>query len=244
MKKSHAFLIAILITLIFIVNSAYFKEKSSRQEITISRVIDGDTFETQDGKRFRLLNVNTPEKSEKGSELAKNFLAQFENSTVGIEITGEDLYHRTLVRVYSPEYLNLELVKKGFSKKFLVEENELSEFNSAEQFAVENSLGIWKKSEFYGCIETEIFPEEERIILKNNCENLQVKDWILGDESRKKYKFPSFELNEVEIYSSAGENNKTALFWNSNQNVWNNDRDTIYLSDSQGFVVAHHSYGY
>ena len=35
---------------------------ASAQQLTVSRVVDGDTFELSDGRTVRLIGVDTPEK--------------------------------------------------------------------------------------------------------------------------------------------------------------------------------------
>lgn len=245
MKSQKALLLSLLITLFIFLNIYFFaSNESQRREVTISRVIDGDTFEIENAD-VRLVNMNTPEKNEPGYDEAKNFLLQFENKTVEIEELSTDRYGRTLARVfYSGKYLNLELVQLGLAKKFLVQESELKEFDEAENEAVENSLGLWKKSDLFGCFDSSIDAENEIIILSNQCENAVLKDFTISDESRKKYKFSEPITGEVAIHSGIGKNNKTDLFFNTEQSVWNNDRDTLYLFDSQDRIVLHKSYGY
>ncbi|MFH1802619.1 MAG: hypothetical protein ABH864_04155 [archaeon] len=69
-------------------------------------------------------------------------------------------------------------------------------------------------------------------------------DFIVADESRKSYKFPDIVISEVNLHSSKGSDNETDLFWNNEGSIWNNDRDTIYIFDSEGLLVHHNSYGY
>jgi len=246
MKKKHALILALLITLL-IASNVYLVslfDKPTKETATISRVIDGDTLETTEGERLRLININTPEKSEKGYEEAIQFIFFLENRTVEIEILGLDRYQRTLVRVFTPEYLNIEIVKRGLAKKFLVHESELSEFEEAEEFAIENSLGIWEHSVYFNCLNSKLDPEEEIATIINTCEDINFKNFIITDESRKRYKFPSINLGEVNLHSQEGKNNETDLFWNLKQNVWNNDRDTLYIFDAEGKIAHYESYGY
>src|SRR3989344_8079172 len=132
MKSKHAFVLALLITLLIASNVYFFKsiDKSGRKIAFVSRVIDGDTLELKNGEIIRLLNINTPEKNEQGYDKAKNFLRNIENKSVEIEEIGTDKYSRTLARIYSPEYLNFQIVKEGLAKKFLVQESELKNFDS------------------------------------------------------------------------------------------------------------------
>lgn len=243
MKSSLALVMAFLITLLVAFNFQFLNESQRTKSLVIDRVIDGDTFESN-GRSYRLANINTPEKSERGYDEAKNFLSKFEGSRVEVEILGEDKYRRVLVRVYAPEYLNLEIISKGLGKKFLVEESELKDFKNAESKAISSSLGNWQHSKSYGCFYSEISPENEIILLKNSCPDLILKDWVIADESRKKYKLSSISFSDINFHTESGEDNSTDLFWNSNAAVWNNDRDTLYIFDNEEKIVHFHPYGY
>jgi endonuclease YncB( thermonuclease family) len=243
MKRKDAFILALLCTILLAANFYFFHNLENRRTVKITRVIDGDTIVFGD-ETARLLNINTPEKNEKGYEEAKNFLLQYENESVEIEFTSLDKYDRLLVRVFAPEYLNLQLVKQGLAKKFLVEEAELKLFDDAETQAVEQERGLWSKSNFSECISSAVFPYEEFVEITNRCSKINLANFYLEDESRKKYKFPSIEIGTVILHSLNGTNNETDLFWGNSGNVWNNDRDTAYLFDAEGNLVCHSSYGY
>lgn len=246
MEKKYAFFFALTITLLIAINFYLFSNQFSplREEAKILRIIDGDTLELEDGRIIRFLNINAPEKNIPGSELATEFLKPYENGTVELEITGTDKYDRTLARIYAPEYLNLELVKEGFAVKFLVEESEIKEFAEAEKRAIESSLGIWKKSQYYGCFKSSIDKIEETASILNKCNKINIASWALKDESRKIYTFPPIELGTITIHTGQGEDNSTDLFWNSKTSVWNNDRDTLYLYDKDWQIIDYETYGY
>lgn len=245
MKSKYALILALMITILIATDVFFLKEVSEpgRKQVIIERVIDGDTLVYENGTRARLLNINTPEKNERGFDEASEFLSQLENQTIEIEEVGTDLYDRILIRVYAPEYLNLEIVETGLATKFLVDESELSDFNEAEQKAVENSRGMWEKSELSGCIDVSLSPEEEQVTLENHC-STDLTGFLIKDESRKKYIFPSVKSSRLILHTGAGDDNQTDLFWGSSQNVWNNDRDTLYLLDAEGKIAFHKSYGY
>jgi len=48
----------------------------------------------------------------------------------------------------------------------------------------------------------------------------------------------------IALHSGSGIDNSTDLFWNLNSAVWNNDRDSLYLFDSDGRIVHYETYGY
>jgi endonuclease YncB( thermonuclease family) len=249
LNKRHALVFAFLLAGLIISDVFLFKlvspeNKPSRETAVIARVVDGDTLKLEDGRTLRLLNINSPEKGTIGANLSKDFLKSFENKTVEIEITDIDKYQRSLARIYSPEYLNLKIVELGFAPKFLVQDSELSVFSEAEENAIGKNLGIWKKSAYKGCFESETDENAETVRIKNNCEPLFMAGWFLKDESRKTYKFRNISFDEITLHSLNGTENSTDLFWQSESNIWNNDRDTLYLFDPEGGIAHHESYGY
>src|SRR3989344_3911451 len=113
MRPKQAFIFAFLITALITINIFIFTLINSKtQTVLITRVIDGDTIEIQSNERIRLLNINSPEKNQPGYEQAISYLKKFENKTVQIKTSEKDKYGRTLARIYTPSYLNLELVEK------------------------------------------------------------------------------------------------------------------------------------
>ncbi len=246
MEKKHAFVFALLITLIIAINIHFLTLNFSpqKEKAIISRVIDGDTIVLNDSRKIRLLNINSPEKSAPNSRQSIEYINQFENKSVEIEIVGSDKYDRALARIYAPEYINLELIRQGLASKFLVEESELKDFAKAEREAILSSKGIWNHSLLFGCFKSKIFSQEEKVIISSSCNKINISSWVLKDESTKSYNFKNLEIKEITLHSGKGEDNATDIFWNSKTNVWNNDRDTLYLFDAQGNIVLYDSYGY
>lgn len=68
---------------------------------TVTRIIDGDTFETSSRKRpIRLANVDTPEKRQKGYMDAKKGLSNLiKGQTILVEPVARDVYGRTVANV-------------------------------------------------------------------------------------------------------------------------------------------------
>lgn len=244
MNKKSAFLLALLMTSLIALNIYFFSNNSpARKTVFVDEVIDGDTISIN-GERARLLNINTPEKSEKGYEEAKEFLYQIENKTIEVEEISTDQYGRILIRAYAPEYLNLEIVERGLATKFLVQESETSLFEKAESNAVKNQKGLWEISPLANCFKIDLFYKEEIVKIKNSCQNVSAKDFTIRDESRKRYKFPNIIFYEINLNTIKGKDNETDLFWNLGTSVWNNDRDTLYFLDDKDRLVSRFSYGY
>ncbi len=210
----------------------------------MTHIIDGDTFIASNGRTMRLLNINSPEKGVSGYEEAKTFMNSYINLTLEAEVVDNDKYGRALVKLYSPEYLNLKMVKEGVVSKFLVSEEEKEIFAESEENAIKKEKGLWKKSPHSnGCIIISINKKEEVISLKNSCQSISTENWWLKDESRKIYRFTNtFKI--VYLHSGKGQNNETDIYWGSSTPIWNDDRDTLYLFDEENLLVSHKSYGY
>ncbi len=246
MKPKHAIILSLLLSAL--IANIYFIIHLPNQQLEtaiIARVIDGDTFKTINGETIRLLNINAPEKDTPQSILATAFLKEYENKSLELQITGREKYGRLLARIYSQDkkYLNLELVKKGYASKFLVSQDELKAFDSAEESAIQQGKGIWEPSPFQGCFFVTIEPKKEYLILKNSCQPMSIEGWMLKDESRKQYKFKGTLNDTLLLYSGQGNDTQNKMFWNAG-NVWNDDRDSMYLFDSSGKLVLAKSYGY
>lgn len=248
MKKRHALILAILFT-ILIFNTIFlfsYKENKELKSVTVARVIDGDTLVTEEGTTIRLANINAPEKSSPLSEKAKNFISVYTGKTILLDEIKIEKYGRTLGRLYNKQgdYLNLELVNLGLSSKFLVDESELKDFDNAEENAVENGEGIWNISKYKNCISADINQKQEIILIKNSCSPINMNSWIIKDESRKQYIFKIIINNSILLHSKIGNDNSTDIFWNEKTDIWNNDRDTVYIFDKENNIAFHKSYGY
>lgn len=244
MDKKRAFIVAGIGTLLFlgIFIVASQEKKSLRQTVIIARVIDGDTLEFQDGRIARLLNINAPEKKSAHASFAKLFLQSLQNNSLEIEVTGTDKYKRSLVRLYTPNYVNLELVSEGLASKFLVQESELKTFAKAEEAAIKSERGMWSHSKFFDCFNAIIDEKEEKVRITNKCE-VSLIGWSVKDESRKSYTFRQETAGQFMLYSSSGASNASNIFWDAGE-VWNNDRDSLYLFDNEGRIALYVSYGY
>ena len=85
---------------------------------------------------------------------------------------------------------------------------------------------------------------QEKVTIKNLCPPINISGWVLKDESRKEYKFNTILNNQITLYSTIGTDNNNILHWNSKTNVWNDDRDSLYLFDSNNNLAHYNFYGY
>ena len=86
-----------------------------RRKEKVTKVIDGDTFETDKRKNpVRLADVDTPEKGQRGAPQAREKLRDLiEGEEVAIETVARDKYRRSVARVY----LGRESVNKKMQDK-------------------------------------------------------------------------------------------------------------------------------
>jgi micrococcal nuclease len=122
----------------------------------VERVIDGDTLLLADGRRVRLLGVDTPETKKPdtpvqpfGIEAWAFTREHVEGKPVRLEFDKErvDKYGRVLAYVYRDDWLlNEELIRAGFSRaitKYPYSEPMKRRFRAAEQEARDAQRGIW-----------------------------------------------------------------------------------------------------
>lgn len=242
MNKTLAFTISFILTLLIYTTLSH--SSNSHETLLVSRVIDGDTLQVEDGRTIRLVNINTPERGKRGYQEAKDYLAEFENTLVSFQFLGQDKYHRFLARASTDKDLNKEIIKLGLGSTFLVHKSDLDSFSKAQEEAIRGQRGLWKKSKHFGCFKTKINDKEEKVILTNICPEINLDSWILKDESRKEYRFSETNAGSITLHSYTGEDQGSSLYWNLNQDVWNNGRDTLFLFDNAGGLAHYDSYGY
>jgi len=217
----------------------------------IDRVIDGDTIVSNETS-IRLLGINSPEKGEKYYSEAKEFLEDLIlNKTVRLEFgkEREDRYRRTLAYLYlGNENINLKLVEKGYANIYFPSGRDMhyNEFAQAWEECNENLCEI-SKDECASCIKLTRFDyENEIIILKNICDfDCELTDWTIKDEGRKKFIFPEFNLESLEIIEilvGEDEDNENTLYWKGETYVWTRTGDSLFLRDENNLLVLWESY--
>ncbi|MBS3083343.1 thermonuclease family protein [Candidatus Pacearchaeota archaeon] len=241
MDRKHALILSFFITSIIAGNFLFFTDEGIvRENVEIARVLDGDTVELSDGRKIRLLNINTPEKGLPYSNLAKEFLSNF--TFVGLETSGLDKYDRTLGRLYNNnEYLNLEIVRNGMAHSYLVLDDESSLFEKAENSARKNGKNMWEKSPFAECLDVEINKYDEYVDIEDSCD-VDFTGWNVKDESTKMYKFKKDFDKSIRLHSTKGRDTESDIYWGRDK-IWNDDHDEIFVRDVDGLLVYYYSYG-
>lgn len=123
---------------------------------TVKYVYDGDTFTTNDNKKVRLLNINTPETAKKNSAsepfsiAAKKQLEKLiDHKKVKLVYDKEkkDKYGRLLAYVYLNDgtFINAEMLKSGMAHLYTFPNNisKFEELKKAEDYARNKKIGLW-----------------------------------------------------------------------------------------------------
>ncbi len=156
MKRINA-----IVTLLFLVISALFYNNfyqgsaisngQTKEQVTVTNVIDGDTIVIIGGERVRLLGIDTPEKGEFFYKEAKTRLEQLvEKKNVTLEKEGEnkDKYGRLLRYIFIDDTnINLKLVEEGYAICYFYDKSKHQELcKKAEQNAMQNKIGRWQNN--------------------------------------------------------------------------------------------------
>ena len=122
---------------------------SSRRTLRVTRVIDGDTVDTNKLDRVRLIGVDTPEEGGCYSTAAKRFTRRrLGGRLVGYELGAEkkDRYGRTLAYLYSGATMHdLDLLRQGYAKVLTIPPNDKysGRFEAAARHARRGNDGLW-----------------------------------------------------------------------------------------------------
>lgn len=123
-------------------------------EAVVEYVHDGDTLFLEDGRKVRLLGVDTPEIGENlecwGDEavaLTRQLLPEGAHVWVLPDVEPLDQYGRSLLFVYTDDAtnINLELLRQGAAEVEMYQPNVMfrDEIERAEQQAYDAGLGMW-----------------------------------------------------------------------------------------------------
>jgi len=160
-QKFLAPLLALLLALLGFLGGTQYQKSvipSTSSEIsypttaTISRIVDGDTFELDTGQAVRLYGISCPDYNEPFYEEATEFTTEFiENQTATLEYESgyeSDKFNRLLVyAIVDGQNLNIELARAGLAEVVIYEKRRKliyqDELLEAQEYAKENELGIW-----------------------------------------------------------------------------------------------------
>lgn len=228
---------------------------------TVLQVLDGDTFQLEDGRQVRCLGLDAPEKGEPFAEQATQTLNRLVGGKrVRLELgqPGRDRDGRLLAYVFADQgMINTQLVSLGMAyvRRPVARKYRIA-FAQAQEQARAAGLGIWTNAGRFKIAVAHVQarptsgnPQDlngEFVVLENRgTQPVKLAGWTLSDEGHHRYLFPQFVLApkaRVTIHSGLGQNTDTDLFWGSRAPIWNDDGDTVFLRDENGRLVLAHFY--
>ena len=228
--------------------------------MTVTEVVDGDTFYLGNGDKVRMIGINTPESGRPYAQEATDFLT---NMILGKEVTlvndsnnpESDSYGRLLAHVYmNGTSVNYEIIKAGFAfwYPYTSGTDFDTEYEEAQVFASNNTVGLWTESSYNFTIDhIEYNPEgseaDGEYVVLTNHENYNVSmiGWFLQDEAAQtayEFNFTIANNTSIRIYTGEGIDNSTTLYWGWYQGIWNNSGDFAIIQDENGYMVANYRY--
>ena len=182
MKSNNRFLLAVFVFILVYSLVISCDREPEKRIITdpiflppafkVTRIIDGDTIELDNGEKVRLLGVDTPEKHEssklkkdversgkdkkfikalgaKASDFTKK-LCEGKRVKLEYDQTTRDRYKRLLAYVYLPDgkLLNEEIILQGYGFAYLkypFKQELMDRFRKAEKRAREEKRGLWNE---------------------------------------------------------------------------------------------------
>ena len=228
--------------------------------MTVTEVIDGDTFYLGNGDKVRMLGINTPESGRPYAQEATDFLT---NMILGKEVTlvndskngDSDSYGRLLAHVYvNDTFVNYEIIKAGYAFWYpYTSGTDLdAEYEAAQAFASNNTVGLWTESSYNLTIDyIEYDPEgdeavgEYLVLTNHESYNVSMVGWFLQDEAAQtayEFNFTISNNSSIRIYTGDGTDNSTTLYWGWHQGIWNNSGDFAIIQDENGYLVDSYRY--
>ena len=140
-SKTFLMLIVVLCIIFAVIgNNSTPKENHEKEQCTLVRVVDGDTYIVElngEEKRIRLIGVNTPEsvapadyaentaEGERVSEIVKNKLREGDTLLLEYDTERTDKYDRTLAYVYLPDGTMIQewLLENGYAEVMTIPPN-------------------------------------------------------------------------------------------------------------------------
>lgn len=132
------------------------------EEVLVTRVIDGDTIEIQDGRKIRYIGIDTPETVDPrkavqcfGLEATNKNKELVNGKKVRIEkdVSETDKYGRFLRYVWVEDmFVNDYLVRQGYAQSYSYPPDikYQDQFVQAQKEARENSRGLWGTCDYFG----------------------------------------------------------------------------------------------
>lgn len=255
-KRELKFLLLMLFVFLIFINYSFidsFLEKNldfenDYEEVFIEKVVDGDTVKTKNDT-IRLLGINTPEKDEKYYLEAKEFLEELVfNETILTKSNGvedKDKYRRKLRYLFlkNQTNVNVEIVKNGLGNIYYPKSRDsfYSQLHNAWNDCLISNSNLCERSDNYCIILDSWDFYKQEIVFENICSfDVELTNWSLKDEGRKKFFFPEFILKSkerVKVVVGEKENTNKTLYWKGEKYVWTKTGDSFFLRDETDLLV-------
>ena len=135
--------------------------KTARTEqVTLLRIIDGDTVEVQRrggflstgaNERIRLYGIDAPESSQKGGVVATEYLGKIigTRTKIWLEAVATDQYGRTVGVISNKrgdrlKSYNYEMVRGGHAHCYMLAAADADAYTAAETYAKDTRKGLWR----------------------------------------------------------------------------------------------------
>jgi len=265
-----------------------FNQVESYDNAEVYKVVDGDTIWVTIGHWFpkvRMIGLDTPETvhpskpveyfGKEASNFAKRVLTA-RKVRLSYDWNKYDKYSRLLAYVWLPvqynnstKYVlfNLLAIINGYGHAYLYfpfKDEYMKIFKQAQDYARENSIGLWgdkKVSEEEEKEENQVSQPQAQgkgdvrisyIKFNGNPEYIEIKNygdapvnlqgWKITDKDEKHvYIFGNVVLNPGYVIRLYSGNKATKNIW-TKAYIWNNDGDVAYLYDSYGNLIDTYQY--
>lgn len=156
MAKYRYLLLSNIIFSTTFISSCAFINNEYQDDIKIQKVIDGDTYKTNDNQIIRLLGADTPETYNKNNNFQSTtgkqlFYGEWAKSAIKKMIEGnfvtllkikKDKYHRNVAKVmYKNQDIASFLIKNGLALVRYIDNNKKSPFYYYDSYYINN---LWK----------------------------------------------------------------------------------------------------
>lgn len=134
------------ILLLTISNLYFLYQNLERSRVLF--VVDGDSFQLADGRRIRLLAIDSPERGRCGFDEARTHMQELVDKKV-VKLTDSitDDYGRILANVWVGETLvNKSMVDGGFARFIYVNSPQYESLKQSNQLAKSQKLGIYSST--------------------------------------------------------------------------------------------------
>jgi endonuclease YncB( thermonuclease family) len=190
------------------------------ETVALKQIYDGDTIELTDGRKIRVLGINTPEVAHRGEALeplaidaraaAQTFLAKTPFLKIKLGLQKQDQFKRWLAFVYTQDGENLSayLLRQGLAAQVIIPPNidDVMCLHQQEEKARSDVLGIWRHPYFESRHANELMIEDAGFrFIDGVVDNIKTSDeawWFTLDDEVdvkiNKLALPYISIEDIE----------------------------------------------